>query len=66
MGGDFRKSEYAVLISNAVVKINYLTNSKFISPLAFAERLLLLNLSHEAVEMSYYIFKKSLKYHKYI
>lgn len=50
MGGDIRKSENAVLISNAGVKINYLTNSKFISPLAFAERLLLLNLSYETVE----------------
>lgn len=41
MGDDFRKTENAVLISNAVDNIYYLTNSKFVGPLVFATCLLI-------------------------
>lgn len=41
MGDAFGKRENAVLISNAVDNIYYLTNSKFVGPLAFAKALLI-------------------------
>lgn len=39
-GGDFGKRENAFLITNAMDNVYYLTNLKFVGPLAFAKSLI--------------------------